>query len=62
MQNVQARDDVLAGERAAEQEEREVGADYRDLLHDALEDPQAGAGQQIVGQRVAEQALEQTEG
>jgi len=43
------RDDEMPGERPAEQEERQVGPDDRDGLHDALEDPQAGAGQQVVG-------------
>ena len=51
----------VARELAAEQEERHVGADDRDRLHEAVRDPQAGAGQQVVGQRVAGEALEDAE-
>ena len=41
--DVHPRHDVVPGERPAEQEERQVGADDRDALQGALEDPQAGA-------------------
>ena len=58
VQHVQARHDVLAGELSAEQEHVDVGADDRDRLRHALGDPQAGAGQQVVRQRVPEQALQ----
>src|ERR1022692_309273 len=61
VQDVQPRNDEMPGERAAEQEERQVGPDDRDGLHDAFEDPQAGPGQQVVGERVAEQALQHAE-
>ena len=57
--DVQPRNDDVARVRPAEQEERHVGADDRDALQHALEDPQAGAGQLVVGQRVAEKSLEQ---
>ena len=49
----QAGDDRLAGELAAEDEERQVGADHGDRLHDAVDDAQAVARQQVVGQEVA---------
>jgi hypothetical protein len=62
VKDVHPRHDVVPGKRPAEQEERQVRADDGDPLQDALEDPQAGPGQLIVGQRVAEQALEQAEG
>jgi hypothetical protein len=55
--DVQPGDDDVARELPAEQEERQVGADDRDRQQHTLEDPQPGAGQQVVGQRVAEQAL-----
>jgi hypothetical protein len=42
-------------------EVRQVGADDRDALQHALEDPQPGAGQLVVGQRVAEQPLDQAQ-
>ena len=57
--DVHPRHDVVTGERPAEQEERQVGADDRDALQDALEDPQAGAGQLVVGQRVTEKSLDE---
>ena len=52
----------VAGELAAEEEERQVGADDRDRQQDALGDAQAGAGEQVVGQRVAGEALEDAPG
>jgi hypothetical protein len=42
----------------AEQEEAQVGAGDRHGLHDALRDPQARAGQQVVRQRVAGEPLD----
>ena len=42
--DVQPRDDVIARELPAEQEERQVGADDRDAQNDALGDPQPGPG------------------
>ena len=51
-----------AGELPAEQEERQVRADHRDTHQHALGDPHAGAGQQVVRHRVAEEALEDAEG
>ena len=56
--DVEPRDDHVTGELAAEQEERHVGADDRDRLEEAVGDPQAGAGEQVVRQRVAGEALE----
>ena len=58
---VEARDDRLAGERAAEDAEGEVGADHRGRLHEALHGAQAGAGEQVVGEGVAGEALDDGE-
>ena len=55
---VQPGDEDLAGELAAEDEEAQVGADHRDRQDDARRDPQAGAGEQVVGQGVAGEALD----
>jgi hypothetical protein len=55
---VEAGDDVVAGERAAEQEHRDVGADHRRRQQGALQEADAGAGQQVVRERVAHEALE----
>ena len=62
MHDVHPRHDVLPGKGAAEQEVGRVGADDRDALEHPLEDPQAGAGQLVVRQRVAEQPLDQRDG
>jgi hypothetical protein len=59
VQGEQPRDEVVAGEQPAEDEVRHVRADDRDRQDDALHDPQAGAGEQVVRQRVAAEALEQ---
>lgn len=48
-------------ELAAEHEERQVGAHDRDRQHDALRGAQTGAGQQVAGERVAAEALQQGE-
>ncbi|MCY1236508.1 hypothetical protein D9M72_491650 [compost metagenome] len=56
VQHVEPADDDRTGELAAEQEERDVGTDHRDRLDDAVDDPQAVAGEQIVGERVAGEA------
>ena len=56
--DVEPRDDHLAGELAPEHEERHVAAQHRGRLDDAVGDPQAGAGEQVVGQGVAGEALE----
>jgi hypothetical protein len=58
VQDVEPGDDRGTRELAAEQEVRDVGADDRDALGDALGDPQARAGELVVGERVAEQALD----
>ena len=58
---VEPRDDRVTRELAAEQEERHVGADDRAGLQEAVRGPDAGAGQQVVGQRVAGEALERAE-
>jgi hypothetical protein len=42
----------------AEDEEAQVRSDHRDREHDPVGDPQAGSGQQVVGKRVAREALE----
>ena len=57
---VQPWDEVVARELAPEDEHGEIGADERDRLDDALGDAQTGAGQQVVGEGVAREALEQT--
>jgi hypothetical protein len=62
VQEVHPRQDRVPGERPAEQEESEVGADDRDALQDAFQHAQACAGQLVVGQRIAEQPLGQAEG
>ena len=61
MHDVETRDDRLTGELAAEHEERHVGADYRRGLDEAVRGADAGAGEQVVGQRVAGEALEGAE-
>ena len=54
----QARDDVGAGELAAEEQERHVGADDRLRQDEAFGGADAGAGEQVVGERVAGEPLE----
>ena len=51
----------VARELAAEEEERHVGADDRAGLDEAVRGADAGAGEQVVGQRVAGEALEGAE-
>ena len=51
----------VARELAAEEEERHVGADDGHRLHEAVRGADAGAGEQVVGQRVAGEALERAE-
>ena len=51
----------VAGELAAEEEERRLGADQRDRADQAVDEPEAGARQQVVGQGVAGEALDQAE-
>ena len=59
VQGVQPRDDDVAGEVAAEQRPVQPGADHRHAQRDRGErGAQADAGEQVVGQRVAEVALE----
>ena len=57
VQRVQAADDRRARELAAEEEERDPGADERDALDHAVDDAQAVAREQVVGERVAGEAL-----
>ncbi|MBG9887282.1 hypothetical protein ABE10_12235, partial [Bacillus toyonensis] len=57
VQRVQASDDLGAGELAAEQEERGPGADQRDALDHSVDDAEAVAGEQVVGERVPGEAL-----
>jgi hypothetical protein len=59
VEHEQPRDDVAGGELAAEQQEGHPGADQRDRQRDRVEDPQADAAEQVVGQRVAGEALAQ---
>ncbi len=58
---VEPRDDHVAGELAAEHEERHVGADDGSRLDQAVRDPQPGARQQVVGEGVAREPLEDAE-
>ena len=58
---VEPRDDLLARELAAEEEEAHVGAHDRHRLHEAVRGADTGAGEQVVGQRVAGEALEGAE-
>ena len=51
-------DDPVAGELPAPQERHQVAADERDRLGDGVADAQARARDQVVGQRVADEALE----
>ena len=59
--DVEPRDDRLTGELAPEEEEGHVGADHRHRLHEAVGGADAGPGEQVVGQRVAGEALEGAE-
>ena len=52
---------AVAGELAAEQEERHVGADHRGRLEEAVGRLEPRAGEQVVGQRVAGEALDRAE-
>ena len=52
---------AVAGEVAPEEEEGHVAADERDRLHDREGDPDAGARDEVVGERVAEEAVENGE-
>ncbi len=47
---------TVPGELAAEEEERDVRADDRDGLDDAVDDAQAVAGEQVIGEGVAGEA------
>ena len=55
---VDAADDGAGRELAAEQHRRHRRPDERDRLGDGVGDAQARTGEQVVGQRVAEQAVE----
>ena len=57
VERVEAADDRDARELAAEQQERGPRADQRDALDHAVDDAEAVARQQVVGQRVAGEAL-----
>ena len=57
VQRVEASDDRGAGELAAEEQERGPRADQRDALDHAVDDAQAVAREQVVGKRVAGEAL-----
>ncbi len=50
VEHVQAADDHSARELAAKEEERRVRADDRDGLDDAVDDAQAVAGEQVIGE------------
>ena len=51
----------VPGELAAEQEERHVGADDRLRLQEAVGGADAGAGEQVVGERVAGEPFERAQ-
>ena len=59
VEHEQPRDDVRGRELAPEQEIGDPGADHRDGQGDGVEDAQADAVQQVVGERVAGEALAQ---
>ncbi len=59
VQGVEPGHDVVPGILAAEGEEAQVRAGDRDRQHDPLGDPQPGARQQVVGERVPGEALQQ---
>jgi hypothetical protein len=59
--DVEPREDLGAGELAAEQRPLRPRADHRHRQRDARGDAQARAGQQVVGQRVAGEALERAD-
>ena len=56
--DVEPGDDQVAGELAAEEEERHVGAHHRGGLDQPVGDAEPGARQQVVGQRVAGEPLQ----
>ena len=58
---VEPGDEVAARELAAEEEERQVRADDRHRQDRALHEADAGAGEQVVGERVAGEAGEHAE-
>lgn len=57
VQRVQASDDVGTGELSAEEEERGPGADQGEALDHAVDDAKTVAREQVVGKRVAGEAL-----
>jgi hypothetical protein len=57
--HVQARDDQVARVLAGEDEELRPGADDRDGPDQAVDEAQARAGQQVIGERVAGEARDQ---
>ena len=58
---VEPRNDRLTRELPAEQEEGHVGADDRGGLHEPVGGADTGSGEQVVGQRVAGEALERAQ-
>ena len=59
--DVEARDDRLARELAAEEQERHVRPGDRGGLQEPVRGADAGAGEQVVGERVAGEALERAQ-
>ena len=55
----QSRDDRGPRVAAPEQEEGDIGADQRDRQHDREQDPDPGARDQVVGQRVTDEPVGQ---
>jgi hypothetical protein len=58
MQDIKTSDDLGAGELCSDDEERDPRADHRDREHDRVRDAQACAGEEVVGQGVAREALD----
>ena len=61
MEDEEPRDDRVTREVAAEEEEGRVAADERDRLDDRERDPDARSRDEIVRERIAEEAVEDRE-
>ncbi len=62
MDDVKPRNEIGAGELAAEREHRDVRTDDWNRLGDSVSDAQARARQEVVGERVTAKTFEDTEG
>src|SRR5690606_40915923 len=61
VEDVEPGQDLRARELPTKYRRRRPRADHRDREHDRRGDPQAGAGEGVVGERVAGEALEEAE-